>query len=103
MKVLYIGLVAIGGLIVGTVIDFVLKNRAPGKKDEPEMALNTEVLCGTVTEIVLDHERNLTKISVKDNKGHIRYGFSSIPAAHLEHIYMGKGWVQVPILRQERK
>lgn len=105
MKVLGIAVLAAGGIIIGTVTDFILKNRSKpeGKQNEPEMAVDTEVLHGIVTEITLDHETGLTKISVKDSHGRIRYGFSSIPPARLEQVYMGKGWMQVPILRQTEK
>lgn len=100
MKYFLIGFLFIGGMVMGAVIDFIVKSNRKEAKKGPEMAVDTDVLQGIVTDISIDPETGLTKISVKDGKGHIRYGFSTISPADLEHIYMGKGWTQVPIIKQ---
>lgn len=99
MKVLGVGIALIGGIVVGTVIDFILKNRkdVPAKKKQDT---DVGMLSGIVTDIAKDEESGFTKITVKDERGDLHYGFSSIPADDLKHIYLGKGWVQVPVLRK---
>lgn len=100
VKVLATGLVVVGGLIIGTVIDFVLKNKKKEVSADPELAKGTDLLCGTVTQIVANNDTGRSKIYVRDTKGKVWYGYSSIPSSQLEHLYMGKGYVQVPILMQ---
>lgn len=93
-------------LLVGIIILIALLAVAyglarPRKKEATPEPCTMGMLSGEVVEIRLDEETGLTRITAKDG-GRLSYGFSSLAPEELEPLYMGKGWVQLPVIRQKQ-
>lgn len=61
-----------------------------------------DTLYGEVIDIRTDVVSGLSVITVKDNKNQTCYGMSKMSVHELEILYMGKGYVQIPIIPQTK-
>lgn len=65
-----------------------------------EITDKVENLYGEVIGIAFDKNSGMSKITVKDNKGKIRHGFSTVSVNQLNTLYSGKGYVQIPVISE---
>lgn len=76
---------------------FIIGYGKPGKKKKKDKASSMGYIYGEVIDIYENKESGLRRIVVMDSNGNESYGFSELPMETLETLYVGKGYVQIPV------
>lgn len=82
-----------------------LISRAQGRKENlknAEISDTMDYLYGEVIDVIRDEDTGLSRIIMKNNKGGIIYGLSSCSVEELSTLYIGKGFVQVPLIKERK-
>lgn len=105
-----VGLMTLTGIAIYAAV--LLKRKHDEKELSEKNAVVTYgmgVLEGEVVDIIRDNEKCLmvcpdgcSRITVVDRKGNIRYGYSRLSVKELEMLYLGKGYVQVPVITEKK-
>lgn len=101
MKILVSVIIVI--IAIGLAIYTAVKRRNDVLFDESnaDVTYTMTTMYGEVVGITADEKNGLSRITMKDTKGKIRYGFSNISVQELNMLYFGKGYVQIPVVTEK--
>lgn len=95
-----IGFITLIGI---SVYVFKLVKEHKDREKDISIFCNTDNLCGEVIDVAFDKNTGLSRIEVRDASGTSQFGFSRVPAKQLEMLYAGKGYVQIPIIKDRKQ
>lgn len=96
------------GIVSVTVVVILILKKCKERKKRTVYETNADgtytmgVISGEVMTIEFCEDTGLSKITVRDTKGKINYGFSKISVKELNMLYAGKGYVQIPIIVEKQ-
>lgn len=84
--------IAVMGLILLAAIGMKAKDK---QETDPEPILCTDNTMQGKLENLSEDESGLTRVTVRDSKGRLIYGFSALSVGQLRYLYSGKDWINV--------